>query len=272
MARGKPIEEFLSAKSPLARATDPLMTPLETIRLDRAERFLAERGPELAATELREIRSRDALSSPFLTYLASLHSESGSHLGAFLILGELILRGHEGIEGSYGLRTIFPRSHLTLIRDTARELKLDPILVLSLTKQESAFDTRANSPVGAAGLMQLMHATALDMDGGLSRADLLDPAINVRVGAKYLRKMLDRFDGNAVFALAAYNAGPGAVDRWIRENGRDKGILDFIEKIPFKETREYVSSIIRNYYWYASRLGVGPFRGLDAFWVEPPKS
>jgi soluble lytic murein transglycosylase len=168
---------------------------------------------------------------------------------------------------------IFPVVHYDLIKQNAAANQLDPILVLSLMKQESAFEADVASSVGASGLMQLMPATASETEPGIRRADLVIPEHNVRVGTKYLRKLLDKYNGNIAFALAAYNAGPGNLDKWIREGKTRHGLLEFIEQIPFKETREYVSSIIRNHYWYSKTLSTDPPKSLGYFWnlYGPPE-
>jgi soluble lytic murein transglycosylase len=88
--------------------------------------------------------------------------------------------------------------------------------------------------------MQLMPATASDTDPDVERASLIEAESNVRVGAKYLKHLMNRFKGNIVLSLAGYNAGPNAVDRWVKESGGKRGMLEFIETIPYKETREYV--------------------------------
>jgi soluble lytic murein transglycosylase-like protein len=105
---------------------------------------------------------------------------------------------------------------------------LNPALVRAVIQAESAWNTRAVSSKGALGLMQLMPATAAEM--GVS--DPFDPAQNIQAGVRYLKALLDRYDGNAELALAAYNAGPGAVDR----HGR--------KVPPYRETRAYVRKIV----------------------------
>lgn len=126
-------------------------------------------------------------------------------------------------------------------------------LVLAVIRQESGFDRRAISSAGARGMMQLMPATAKrvakDLSVPYSRLKLIeDPGYNIRLGGAYLDRMLDRFGGSAPLALAAYNAGPHRVTRWIREYGdpRTKAIdmLDWIETIPFRETRNYVQRVM----------------------------
>ena len=139
---------------------------------------------------------------------------------------------------------------------------LDPTLINGLVRQESAFYKGAVSHAGARGLMQLMPNTAYrvarKMRVRYSKARLTrDPAYNVRLGQYYLKQLLARYNGSEILALAAYNAGPGAVNRWIRRSGRpgpsilDK--VDWIEKIPYKETRNYVQRVLENQIVYQNK-------------------
>lgn len=130
---------------------------------------------------------------------------------------------------------------------------LEQALVLAVIRQESGFDRRAISGAGARGMMQLMPATAQrvakELSLSYSRAKLItDPAYNIRLGGSYLERMLKRFEDSAPLALAAYNAGPHRVLRWIREYGDPRtdeiDMLDWIETIPFSETRNYVQRVL----------------------------
>jgi soluble lytic murein transglycosylase-like protein len=116
----------------------------------------------------------------------------------------------------------------TLVADTARKHGLDPDLVLALVAVESGFRPDAVSPKGARGLMQLMPGTAAE----LGVTDAFDPAQNVEGGIRYLKRLIDLYDGDLRKALAAYNAGAGAV-------ARHGGVP------PYKETREYVERVMR---------------------------
>ena len=120
----------------------------------------------------------------------------------------------------------------------------------SLIRQESEFDPSAISHANAYGLMQLLPAVGRKMahEEGIASFQtfqLLDPAMNIRLGTRYLREMLDRFGGVQEYALAAYNAGDYRVADW-QAAGPYSGIDEFVESIPFTETREYVEAILRN--------------------------
>ncbi|WP_374656088.1 lytic transglycosylase domain-containing protein [Dongia sp.] len=140
----------------------------------------------------------------------------------------------------------------------------EPALVLAIIKQESAFDARISSPAGAKGLMQLMPSTARPLAKELGVKKLQekkltsDPAFNVRLGRLYLEKLIDRFGGSYIMAVAAYNAGPSRVRDWTILYGdprsADTDAIDWVENIPFDETRNYVQRVMENLQIYRSRL------------------
>ena len=152
---------------------------------------------------------------------------------------------------------------------TMQRNPVPPELALAIARQESEMNERARSPVGALGLMQVMPATAervaQGLDIGFSEARLLsDWEYNARIGTTYLAQMLERFDGSVLLAAAAYNAGPSRANRWIRDNGDPRlesvDAIEWIENIPFRETRNYVMRVLEAQYVYRARLSgaVGP--------------
>ncbi len=145
---------------------------------------------------------------------------------------------------------------------------IERALALALTRQESAFNASAVSTSGALGLMQLLPGTARDVAGKLNVPFVQekltrDPAYNVQLGSQYLAEMLQRFGGSYELALAGYNAGPNRVAGWLKTIGDPRAgkidMVDWIEMIPFRETRDYVQRIMGSVVVYRDRLN-GPFR------------
>ena len=155
----------------------------------------------------------------------------------------------------------FPR----LPADAPIDPTLEAPLVHGLVRQESTFDARVVSTAGARGLMQLMPATAQRTARNLGLPYrgpdqlLEDPAFNVQLGQAYLAEMVARYDGAYILALAAYNAGPSRVDRWLRAYGdpRRPGVdaINWVESIPFSETRNYVQRVMEAIPYYRRILG-----------------
>lgn len=251
---------------PPAQVRDPYLHPWELYRLARGEKLIQAHALQLAAVELKDLRPREPLSNSFLLYLSAIQHECGNHSTSFTILSDLIARGFEGVLTSTVVKMIFPTPYMELIERQAREAKLDPILVLSLIKQESAFDLGANSSTGARGLMQIMPGTFTDVIPETRHGDMANLELNLKAGTKYLSKLVTRYNGNLVLALAAYNAGPGNADKWLKASPPKRNMFEFIEAIPFKETREYVSAIMRNYHWYMRRLR-NTTPNLAIFWA-----
>ena len=157
-------------------------------------------------------------------------------------------------------RILFPEPWWGTIRTEAARNGLDPYLVASLIRQESEFNPNAISYADAYGLMQLLPSVGRKMALQMGMRDfrtfqLLDPETNIRLGTRYLRQMLDRFGDVPEYALAAYNAGDYRVTGWEAE-GPYSGMDEFVESIPFSETRNYVQAILRNEEMY---------RAIDAY-------
>jgi soluble lytic murein transglycosylase len=156
-----------------------------------------------------------------------------------------------------------PLRHEDIIRQQSADKHLDPALVAGVIYAESRF-TDATSHAGARGLMQITPATAdyiAHKSGGTAfeQGDLATPQINISYGSWYLRYLLDRYDGNEVLALCAYNGGEGNVDKWLQEaHVADTAFT--LDRVPFAETREYVRRVLdaRTSYrkQYARELGL----------------
>jgi soluble lytic murein transglycosylase len=135
---------------------------------------------------------------------------------------------------------------------------VDPYLIAAIIREESQYDVKAVSRVGAIGLMQVMPATANTVAQrvglpAVGREDLFDQETNIRIGVRYVEQLLEQFSGNVVYTIASYNAGPLAVGNWIAQyQGQDQD--EFVELIPYQETRQYVKRVLRSYREYV-RLG-----------------
>jgi soluble lytic murein transglycosylase-like protein len=128
------------------------------------------------------------------------------------------------------VKLLNPKTMISLIQKNASKYGVNPKLLNSIIKNESGYNVNAKSTSGAVGLMQLMPATAKEM----GCTDITDPTQNIEAGAKYLSKMIHKYNGNVVLAVAAYNAGPGNVDKY-------KSIP------PYKETQKYVMNVLDTY-------------------------
>lgn len=160
-------------------------------------------------------------------------------------------------------RRLYPTYYWAEISQTAQELNLDPNLVIAIMRQESAFNHQAQSRVGARGLMQVMPATGQDMArkvrlASFSTDDLYDPQTSIRLGGQHLADHLRSFredDGRRLgLALSAYNAGLNAARRWSRQLSA-QDVDEFVETIPYRETRNYVKLVYRNYQVYSYLQG-----------------
>ena len=215
----------------------------------RAAEMLQLLGANDLALEILDLLpSRLETAEPeFRLYVVYLMSRSGFSIGRYKILNGLF-RDHSSMISRASLKYFYPLHRFEDIKRFSE--KVDPYLVSALIRQESGFNDRARSGVGAVGLMQLMPATARRLER-VSRRQLLDPKTNIRVGIRFFCNLLDRYNSDAELALAAYNAGPEKVDAWVKRYPTSNRML-FLDLVPFKETREYVSLIARNYFWYMS--------------------
>ncbi len=148
-------------------------------------------------------------------------------------------------------RLAYPRAFPELIGPSCRSNKVPEALQLAIMREESSFNPRIESVANALGLTQMLVKTAARFsERSVSRETLLDPAKNVELGSRYLGFLLERYNGMAPLAIASYNGGEGAVDRWLRERG-ELELDEFLETIPYDETRNYTKRVLSSYLSYS---------------------
>jgi soluble lytic murein transglycosylase len=243
----------------LVLGTDPTITQADRGRFEgrdsvRAARVLAENGYRdlfrvfvLALDDVLPSAEEEAL-------LVDLVRGYGDQDTSMKVVRTAAQRGFVLPQRGYPVRT--PPETVT---------PAEPALVLGITRQESGFDPLVRSGVGARGMMQLMPSTAIivarKVGVGYSAGQLDDPDYNMRLGSSYLGGMVGNFSGSYVMAIAGYNAGPGRPTQWTSFCGDPRGggtdPIDFIECIPFSETRNYVMRVMEGMQVYRARLNGG---------------
>ncbi len=206
-----------------------------------------------AADEIEPLEERYNDDPEALLMLTGLLYRAGAYNRVLRMLDrympELVKARHSGITIELE-KFAFPRPIVDFIRKNTDDLSVDPYLVAAVMREESAFDTKVVSGAGAVGLMQIIPETGLFVAKSLGHKpfdtrELFDPETNLRFGAWYLGHLAERFGGDPVLTIAGYNAGPGAVLRWSHK--RAKPLDEFIESIPYPETRAYTKRVLRSY-------------------------
>lgn len=222
-------------------------------RLSRAEQLIAVGFREYGVEELAQLSLKKE-NPAFSFYIAHLFKLGGNFQDAMRLSWKIAGNGnHDRLSRSVA-EGLYPRAFHLEVQEILKNYDLDPLLVLSLMRQESAFNPRIMSKANAIGLMQLMPKTAGEVARSLGKEipteeQLKDPSNNVRLGIDYLNYLMVSFNQNIVYALAAYNAGPTKVKQWTTLHS-NLHPLEFIETIPYTETRNYVKKVLRNYSIY----------------------
>ena len=204
---------------------------------------LALREAELLRPQAKTVGQR--------LYLASLYLQAQDYKSSITMAN--------GIRFPDALRFSFPKGFEERVRIFSRKYALDEFLVYSVIREESHFDKEAVSVSDARGLMQLLPSTALETAGkaGLGNFEtpqLFSPDVNLDLGCYYLSWLLEIFEGNFAVSLAGYNGGPTSAKIWYEENG-SLAVDEFIEEIPFEQSRNYVKKILRSYAAYEAVYG-----------------
>jgi soluble lytic murein transglycosylase len=225
--------------------------PADDLRVQKAH-LLENCGMyDFAVKELQ--RSQSNGSDWATSEIARLYQENGGYHQALNYMKRTV-PGYFSLDYSALPRnyweTLFPRPYWTELKRYSMANDLDPYLVASLIRQESEFNPGAISHANALGLMQVLPGTGKKLARevrlkGFRAEQLLLPNTNMELGTRYFKELLDHFNGTPEYALAAYNAGSDRVDNWLAE-GNFRDPPEFVESIPFTETREYVQAIMRN--------------------------
>jgi soluble lytic murein transglycosylase len=238
---------------------------IATGRLPDWTKSPAMRSDDVRAGVLLHYAGQDVLAFAMFSTIGR-RMRGGAELAALAGLGLALDQPHYAVRiAKHAARNgilIYPAYYpVTELAGYARAV--EPGLAMAIARQETELNQRAISPAGARGLMQLMPATAKSVAGGIgeaySRDRLLDDwQYNARLGQSYLAKQITRFSGSYALAAAAYNAGPHRVSNWIGEYGDPRlpgtDMIDWIETIPFSETRNYVQRVIEGLWVYRARM------------------
>ena len=208
-------------------------------------------------------KSDTALRDRFLYHLATSANDA-----PHLLLVSNLARELNGVPGGVRVAKSALRKQVVLIDagwpriPLPENLGVEPALALAITRQESEFDVRAQSPANARGLMQLLPSTARHVaernDWKYTDASLEDANANLSMGSAYLGQIIRGFDGSYILGIASYNAGPGTVRGWLKQRGNPpknvNAAVDWIESIPYGETRNYVMRVLENTQVYRARM------------------
>jgi soluble lytic murein transglycosylase len=245
---GIEVEDPKTNAFPAATEDDPPLSPEISYHLSRARELSTISLHRLAVVELNEVDRLSKNNPRLRPLLMHEYFKNQAYNRSLAIANQL--------PSSSSDRNLFrfPIAYWEMIQQKAQEQELDPYLILALIRQESLFDPRARSPATALGLMQLLPSTAARVAKQIgmpppSHEQLFQPEINLTLGTQYLKDLLQRYSNDWFKAIAAYNAGESAVDRWEKELLTDD-VEEFVERIPYLETRGYVKLVMRNHRIY----------------------
>ena len=222
---------------------------------ERVKALIALGLSDDAATELAAARKKNGKgkSDPGL---ARLYLEIGSYNSAMASFISDALK-KPAAESKAAWLTLYPLAYAGTVADYADKAGVSPSLAYAVMRAESAFLPTAKSPVGARGLMQLMPETAAAVlhEKKIDPERLYDPELNIRLGTRHLKDLLDQYNGDRIAVIASYNAGAHNVNRWRKTFG-SLAADEFVESIPFGETRDYVKKVLATAALYQRLYGL----------------
>jgi soluble lytic murein transglycosylase len=235
--------------APSSAALDWNANEVTQLRIDRARLLAAAAELDLADGELRFGAKNDPGAQPHVLALEAANI-AGSDAGAWrglrtvkALLPDYLLWSFDAAPERFW-RAAFPMPFRDAVEANSRERSLDPFIVAALVRQESEWNPAVVSSARAYGLMQVLPSTGRQL-GASPASTLFEPEVNLRVGTRHLKSLLDSFEGRWEPTLAAYNAGKTRAVEWLGW-GEFREPAEFIETIPFSETRAYVQIVLRN--------------------------
>ncbi len=236
------------------------------LRFNKAIQLIRLGLEDMSLRELNGLNLKQSNDFRILYFMSTLKHRVKDYNGSMRILRgffvDKMLNRPSRNEMSFW-RRMFPLAYISLAEEHGNINSLDPLLILSIMREESHFRPSVVSPAGAIGLMQIMPRTGnlIAKNNGMENFDeymLEIPDINIKLGSWYLKQLIIKFNNQLPFSVAAYNAGPDAVDRWLKKN-KNVDLDVFIEEIPYKETRNYVKRVLQTYgiynYLYRNKDG-----------------
>jgi soluble lytic murein transglycosylase len=249
----------LRLDAPVPKSVPPLLIDpgpfAESFHRPRAEELRATGQLTLARRELAAIEAAHADDQAALRFLVATYPSVDGQAAAARLAQHLEGNTLSPIERD---RLKYPLAYWSTVRQNAEAALVDPLLVVSMMRQESLFDPEARSSADARGLLQLLPSTAkrLASAEGTPADDinLYDPDVNIDLAVHYLRNLGDRFGGDPLKVVAAYNGGETAVEKWQQQNPGLEGD-ELVESISYRETRDYVKRVLANYRKYERLYG-----------------
>jgi len=236
-------------------------SPILMKRFERARDLMKIGEMDWARWDLYDIEKKTS-NREYLRTLMNEYADAG-HYNRSAYIAQVTFGGQRAAMGMDGVRYLwehaYPRAYSTNVEKYTKQFKVPEELVWGIMRAESTYRRDAISPVGALGLMQVMPFTGhkvanLIGDTGFKAPKLLEPETSVKIGSRYLKRLMDNFDDTIPLVAAGYNAGPHRVKNWLASFGNLE-TDEFIEHIPFLETRNYVKKVMSNCYVYGQLYG-----------------
>ena len=244
-----------SKASSHSKKLDRALTPIENFRHIRALE-LSELGLNIEArNEIKQLENSVRKNLNGVLWLSNLYHKADGYPESLKLLHlykEFATKSGERDLSPQFWKFFFPLAYSDAVEKNSKYRKVDPHFINGIIRQESLFDSRALSPAGARGLMQIMPATGKKLYSKTKlkkpfEADVLfEPDLNIKMGVKYVSQLNKRFGNNGTHILISYNAGPHILKKWLKRFGHLNDLDVFIESIPYPETRRYVKHVLRN--------------------------